>query len=118
MTPALNFGIYTSGHLHSRSSWKAHSSSLTPKSTDHGNCCCAGELLGTALAGLGAVLLAAGAGSDQGVTLVGDCVCLLSACLFLVYMAIGRRLRSWMPLFVYIFPVTLVCSRMQVVAAS
>ena len=39
---------------------------------------------------------------------MGDCVCLLSACLFLAYMAIGRRLRSWMPLFVYIFPVTLV----------
>lgn len=70
--------------------------------------CVAGELGGTALAGVGAILLAAGSGSNRGVTLVGDLVSLISACLFLVYMAIGRQLRSWMPVFVYMLPVTLV----------
>ena len=86
------------------------------QNTDHVKCAnthtlltlLAGELGGTALAGVGAIFLAAGSGSNKGVTLEGDCVCLLSACLFLSYMAIGRRLRAWMPLFVYIFPVTLV----------
>ena len=69
----------------------------------------AGELGGSALAGIGAILLAAGSGSNAGVTLIGDLVCLASSCCFLVYMAIGRSVRSWMGLFVYVLPVNLVC---------
>ena len=68
----------------------------------------AGELGGSALAGIGAILLAAGSGSNAGVTLIGDLVCLASSCCFLVYMAIGRSVRSWMGLFVYVLPVNLV----------
>ena len=36
-------------------------------------------------------------------------MCLASSCCFLVYMAIGRSVRSWMGLFVYVLPVNLVC---------
>ena len=68
----------------------------------------AGELGGSAAAGLGAILLAAGSGSNAGVTLIGDLVCLGSSVCFLVYMAIGRSVRSWMGLFVYVLPVNLV----------
>ena len=66
----------------------------------------AGELIGTGIAGLGAVMLAAGSGANKGVTLIGDLACLAATSGFITYMSIGRGLRAWIGLFEYIFPVT------------
>ena len=53
---------------------------------------------------LGAVLLAtAAAASDAGVTVRGDLAALAASLAFVGYLLIGRRLRQWMPLFVYAF---------------
>ncbi|KAK9830017.1 hypothetical protein WJX72_009224 [[Myrmecia] bisecta] len=65
----------------------------------------AGELLGTGLGMLGAVLLASGATADRQVTFAGDMASLASAACFVVYLSIGQHLRSWMPLFVFAWPV-------------
>ena len=63
-----------------------------------------GELAGTGLGALGAVLLAtAAAASDAGVTVRGDLAALAASLAFVGYLLIGRRLRQWMPLFVYAF---------------
>lgn len=40
------------------------------------------------------------------VTLLGDLACLAASCAVVAYLSIGRRLRAWMPLFVYAAPVT------------
>ena len=69
----------------------------------------AGELVGTATAGLGGILLAAGSGSNAGVTLIGDLACLGSSICFLVYMSIGRSVRaSGIGIFTYVLPVNMV----------
>ena len=77
------------------------------------------ELFGTAVGFAAAALLAAEAGSgapsDPGATpgyaepaasLVGDGAALLGAVVVAIYLVVGRRLRAWMPVFLYACPVT------------
>ncbi|KAL4418952.1 hypothetical protein ABPG77_001774 [Micractinium sp. CCAP 211/92] len=67
----------------------------------------AGELAGTGVGAVGAVLLAtAAARSDAEVTVVGDMAALLASLCFVGYLLIGRRLRKWMPVMVYAVSVT------------
>lgn len=40
------------------------------------------------------------------VTIVGDLACIVASTAVIAYLSVGRHLRSWMPLFVYAFPVT------------
>ena len=44
--------------------------------------------------------------SDTPVTIEGDAVAFLGAVAIVVYLAVGRVMREWMPLFLYAFPVT------------
>lgn len=44
------------------------------------------------------------------VNLYADCIGLLSAAFFVVYLAIGRAMRSWMPIFAYVLPVNVVAA--------
>ncbi len=63
-----------------------------------------GALVGFA----GAAVVVGGGGSEAGVTLYGDFLAFLGAVTVVGYLAIGRMVRGWMPLFLYAFPVTLV----------
>ena len=49
-----------------------------------------------------------GEGGVQGVTFVGDVMAFLGAVVFVVYLYAGQRVRGWMPLFLYTFPMTFV----------
>jgi drug/metabolite transporter (DMT)-like permease len=49
-----------------------------------------------------------GEGGVQGVTFVGDLMAFLGAVVFIVYLYAGQRVREWMPLFLYTFPMTLI----------
>lgn len=51
---------------------------------------------------------AAAAGAPVPPSLTGDALALLGAACMVVYLSAGARLRAWMPLFLYAFPVTLV----------
>ena len=66
----------------------------------------AGALVG--FAGAGAVIL--GGGAEAGVSLWGDFLAFVGAVAVVGYLAAGRALRAWMPLFLYAFPVTLVAA--------
>ncbi|KAG2485643.1 hypothetical protein HYH03_015615 [Edaphochlamys debaryana] len=67
-----------------------------------------GELGGAVLGLAGAVVLSVGAssGSEERVGLPGDLASLLASAVMVGYLSVGRRLRQWMPIFVYAFPVT------------
>ena len=43
-----------------------------------------------------------------GVTFLGDFIAFLGAAVFVVYLYAGQRVRGWMPLFIYTFPMTFV----------
>ena len=58
-----------------------------------------------------------GAGSREGVTVAGDLMSLLGSALFVGYLNAGSRLRQWMPLMVYAFPVTLVGALLLCIAS-
>jgi len=62
-------------------------------------------------AGAGITLLDAGsAQGDQTVTVVGDALAFSGAVFVVGYIVVGRILRTWMPIFLYAFPVTLIAS--------
>ncbi|KAL4448195.1 hypothetical protein ABPG75_005414 [Micractinium tetrahymenae] len=66
-----------------------------------------GELAGTGVGAVGAVLLAtAAARSDAQVTVRGDLAALTASLCFVGYLLIGRKLRAWMPVMVYAVSVT------------
>ncbi|EFJ09041.1 hypothetical protein SELMODRAFT_428527 [Selaginella moellendorffii] len=67
-----------------------------------------GETFGIITGLLGVVIIAAMSRveNDAEVTLVGDCAAFLAACAFVIYMVSGSHLRAWMPLYIYVFPVT------------
>lgn len=69
------------------------------------------EICGTLLAFCGAGITFMDEGSKQSenghaVTVEGDFVAFLGAVFFVGYMICGRVLRTWMPIFIYAFPVT------------
>ncbi len=62
-------------------------------------------------AGAGITLLDAGSTQgDQTVTVVGDALAFSGAVFVVGYIVVGRILRTWMPIFLYAFPVTLIAS--------
>lgn len=63
-----------------------------------------GALVGFA----GAAVVVGGGGSEAGVTVYGDFLAFIGAVTVVGYLAIGRMVRGWMPLFLYAFPVTAV----------
>lgn len=75
------------------------------------------ETVGTCVGFGAAVLLASAAGAHtgedaQGVepSVAGDLVALVGAAMMGIYLVVGARLRQWMPLFLYAFPVSLIAS--------
>ena len=58
--------------------------------------------------GFSGALLLAQAQDGGTVTWAGDLASLMAAAAMMGYLSVGRHLRSWMDLFVYVFPVTLV----------
>lgn len=68
------------------------------------------ELYGALIGFTGAALTLLDEGTQQGdntVTFLGDSLALLGALTVVGYIVCGRILRSWMPIFLYAFPVTL-----------
>ena len=65
--------------------------------------------------GVGFTLI--GAGGDGEVTLIGDLAAFGGAIAIVGYLAAGRNLRSWMPLFVYAFPVTAIGAILLTIAS-
>lgn len=71
------------------------------------------ETLGALVCFLGAGITLLDAGSTQGdqtVTVLGDALAFSGAVFVVGYIVVGRILRTWMPIFLYAFPVTLVAS--------
>ena len=65
-----------------------------------------GALVGFA----GAAVVALGGSNETGVTMYGDFLAFIGAVTIVGYLAIGRMVRGWMPLFMYAFPVTFVAA--------
>lgn len=76
-----------------------------------------GELYGTALGCIGTLILASSAVSEEEVTVLGDLLALSASVAVIPYLLIGRKLRSWMPLFIYAAPVTLLAACQLTLAA-
>ena len=68
------------------------------------------EAIGAIVGFTGAAIAIMGAGSEAGVSVVGDLLAFLGAVSVVGYLAAGRVLRSWMPLFLYAFPVTAIAA--------
>ena len=69
------------------------------------------ETIGAIICFVGAGVTLLDAGSDQGdqtVSVLGDVLAFGGAVFVVGYIVIGRILRTWMPIFVYAFPVTLI----------
>ena len=64
-----------------------------------------GEVVGSVCGFAGSVVLTVDYDQHSGVTLIGDLTAMCGALAMAAYMLIGSKLRSWMPLFVYAFPV-------------
>ncbi|KAG2435052.1 hypothetical protein HYH02_012049 [Chlamydomonas schloesseri] len=67
-----------------------------------------GEVGGALLGLAGAVVLSVSAtgGREAQAGLAGDLASLLASAVMVGYLSVGRRLRQWMPIFIYAFPVT------------
>ena len=66
------------------------------------------QSIGALVGFVGAAVVVGGGASETGVSLYGDFLAFLGAVTVVGYLAIGRMVRGWMPLFLYAFPVTLV----------
>jgi drug/metabolite transporter (DMT)-like permease len=68
-----------------------------------------GQVIGVLLGLTGGAIALLDVGSGAGdVTLKGDLLAFIGAIAIVVYLAAGRHLRQWMPIFLYAFPVTLI----------
>eukprot|EP00897_Mesotaenium_endlicherianum_P004448 jgi/Mesen1/4030/ME000212S03055 len=69
-----------------------------------------GEIGGTLLGAAGTAIMvlghATGGHSEHDVSVVGDVAAFLAAASFVGYLSAGRRLREWMPLYIYVMPIT------------
>ena len=65
---------------------------------------------GALIAFVGAALSLLSISEDGEVTLIGDLAAFAGAVAIVGYLSAGRELRSWMPLFVYAFPVTFIAA--------
>lgn len=66
------------------------------------------QSLGAAVGFAGAAVVVGGGGGEAGVSLYGDLLAFAGAVTVVGYLAIGRTVRGWMPLFMYAFPVTFI----------
>ena len=66
--------------------------------------------IGAVIGFLGASIVILAGESEGDATLVGDLFAFLGAVTVVGYFAAGRILRSWMPLFIYAFPVTFIAA--------
>jgi len=65
---------------------------------------------GALLGFFGAAVVLFGGGGEGSVSITGDLAAFIGAVAIVGYLVAGRNLRSWMPLFIYAFPVTLVAA--------
>ena len=65
-----------------------------------------GELIGTAIAVLGAAYLAFGGKNDGGATVYGDFLSVIAVLAYVMYFVLGRRVRGFVPIFTYMLLVT------------
>ena len=78
------------------------------------------EIIGAVLGVLGAAITLLDQGDVQGshtVTAFGDFLAFLGAIFVVGYIVCGKILRTWMPIFIYAFPVTLISSILLVPAS-
>jgi drug/metabolite transporter (DMT)-like permease len=78
------------------------------------------EVIGAVLGVLGAAITLLDQGDVQGshtVTAFGDFLAFLGAIFVVGYIVCGKILRSWMPIFIYAFPVTLISSILLIPAS-
>ena len=75
------------------------------------------QSLGAVIGFIGVTFTLIGAGGDGEVTLIGDLAAFGGAIAIVGYLAAGRNLRSWMPLFVYAFPVTAIGAILLTIAS-
>ncbi|CAM6089056.1 unnamed protein product [Calypogeia fissa] len=70
------------------------------------------ELIGVTLGVIGVAVLATGTAVDRDAesTYIGDFIALCASVTMAGYLTVGKKLRSWMPLFVYQFPVTVLAA--------
>ena len=71
------------------------------------------ESLGALICFIGAGITLLDAGSSQGdqtVTVLGDALAFGGAVFVVGYIVVGRVLRTWLPIFLYAFPVTLLAA--------
>ena len=72
-----------------------------------------GEVIGAFIGCAGAIITLTSQGAEQGdhtVTLFGDLLAFLGGVFVVGYIVCGKILRSWMPIFLYAFPVTLIAA--------
>ncbi|GIL68446.1 hypothetical protein Vafri_21721 [Volvox africanus] len=110
---AVHFGSWVWGLQHTSLTHSLLMVSATPVllaavSLARGQPLSRGELGGTLVGLAGAIVLSVGAssGGEEHVGLAGDLASLLASAVMVGYLSVGRRLRQWMPIFVYAFPVT------------
>ena len=66
------------------------------------------QSIGALVGFVGAAVVVGGGATESGVSLYGDFLAFMGAVTIVGYLAIGRMVRGWMPLFLYAFPVTLI----------
>ena len=68
------------------------------------------QIIGAMVGFAGGSIALLGISSESEATIIGDLAAVLGAFAVVGYFLAGRKLRQWMPLFTYIFPVTLIAA--------
>ena len=68
------------------------------------------QIMGAIVGFVGGSIALLGISSDNNATIIGDLAAVFGAFAVVGYFLAGRKLRQWMPLFTYIFPVTLIAA--------
>jgi len=66
------------------------------------------QVYGASIGFIGGGIALLGISVETDVTLLGDIAAIVGACAVVGYFLAGRKLRQWMPVFVYILPVTII----------
>ena len=67
-----------------------------------------GKVMGVVIGFFGATIAIVGGSEESGVSLFGNLLAFMGAVTYVGYLSAGRILRTWMPIFLYAFPVTLI----------